>query len=84
MQVLKYRLHEGLNTIPSPGTSKLVMLDYQDSKLFGWILETHTDQQDEYEVYVALTGEQVPPEYNYVVSTQTQRSGGYYVVHAFD
>jgi hypothetical protein len=84
MQVLKYRLHEGLNTIPSPGISKLVMLDYQDNKLFGWVLETEGAQQDEYEVYIALTGQQVPHEYHYVCSTQTQRSGGYYVLHGFD
>lgn len=84
MRVLKYRLHEGLNTITTPGTSKLVYLDYQDNKLFGWVLETEGLYQDEYEVYVALTGQQVPLEYRYVCSTQTQPGGGYYVVHAFD
>lgn len=84
MRVLKYRLHEGLNTLATPGTSKLVYLDYQDGKLYGWVLELEGPSQDEYEVYIALTGQQVPHEYNYVASTQTQRSGGYYVVHAFD
>jgi hypothetical protein len=84
MRVFKYRLHEGLNAIPSPGTSKLVMLEYQDRKLHGWVLEVETDQQTEYEVYIAVTGEQVPDNYQYVTSTQTQISGGYYVVHAFD
>lgn len=84
MRVLKYRLHEGLNAIASPGTSKLVMLEYQDRKLYGWILECETDTQTEYEVYVALTGEQLPAEYNYVCSTQTTLAGGYYVVHGFD
>lgn len=84
MKVLKYRLHEGLNTLATPGTSKLVYLDYQDSKLFGWVLETEGPFQDEYEVYIALTGQQVPLEYRYVCSTQTNLGGGYYVVHAFD
>jgi hypothetical protein len=84
MRVLKYRLHEGMNTLPSPGTSKLVMLKYQDKKLHGWVLETETDQQSEYEVYIALTGEVVPHNYCYAASTQTEVSGGYYVVHAFD
>lgn len=84
MRVLKYRLHEGMNTIPSPGTSKLVLVKYQDKKLMGWVLETETDQQSEYEVYVALTGEHIPHNYKYVTSTQTEVAGGYYVVHAFD
>jgi hypothetical protein len=60
------------------------MLDYQDGKLFGWVLEMEGPFQDEYEVYVAVTGERVPHEYNYRASTQTQPGGGYYVVHAFD
>jgi hypothetical protein len=73
-----------MNTIASPGTSKLVMLKYQDRKLHGWVLETETDQKTEYEVYIALTGEVVPHNYCYAASTQTEVSGGYYVVHAFD
>lgn len=73
-----------MNQIPSPGISKLVMLKYQDRKLHGWVLETEGSSQDEYEVYIALTGEQVPHNYQYVTSTQTEIAGGYYVVHAFD
>lgn len=84
MRVFKYPLHEGMNAVASPGTSKLVMLEYQDRKLYGWVLECETSQQTEYEIYIALTGEQVPHNYNYVTSTQTQISGGYYVVHGFD
>lgn len=84
MRVLKYRLHEGLNTLTTPGTSRLIYLDYQERKLFGWVLETEGPHQDEYEVYVALTGQPVPLEYKYVTSVQTEISGGYYVVHAFD
>lgn len=84
MRVLKYRLHEGMNQIASPGTSKLVMLKYQDRKLHGWVLEVEGLQQDEYEVYIAVTGEVVPHNYKYVTSTQTEIAGGYYVVHAFD
>lgn len=84
MRIVKYRLHEGMNSIPSPGTSKLVRLDYQDRKLFGWVLETEGPHQDEYEVYIAVTGEAVPHNYQYVTSTQTELAGGYYVVHAFD
>lgn len=84
MRILKYRLHEGLNTLTTPGTSKLVYLDYQNNKLHGWVLENEGPYQDEYEIYVALTGERVPLEYNYVCSIQINPGGGYYVVHAFD
>ena len=84
MRVLKYRLHEGLNTIAHFGTLKLKYLDYQDRKLHGWFLDTPGTEPDDYQVYVALTGETVHDEYNYVCSTQTQISGGYYVLHAFD
>lgn len=79
MQVFKHRLHEGLNTVL--GVQKLVYLDFQDKKLYGWFL-TDPDAS-EYEVYVALTGEHIPDEYNYVASTQ-HVSSGFYVLHAFD
>lgn len=85
MRMLKFILHEGLNSIANCGTLKLQYLDYQDKKLMGWFQLTEgLDNSSEYEVYVAVTGEQVPDEYQYVTSTQTQISGGYYVVHAFD
>lgn len=79
MQVFKHRLHEGLNTVL--GVQKLLYLDFQDSKLYGWFLTSET--QTEYEVYIALTGERIPDEYRYVASTQ-HTSSGFYVLHAFD
>ncbi len=84
MRVLKYPLKMGLNTLVTPGTSKLVYLDWQHDKLYGWVLESDGPYQDEYEVYLATTGERIPHHYNYVTSTQTQLSGGYFVAHAFD
>lgn len=84
MRIIKHRLHEGLNTITHFGTLQLKYLDYQDTKLHGWFLETPGTEPDDYEVYVALTGEHVPQEYRYVCSTQTYLAGGFYVVHAFD
>ena len=84
MRIVKHRLHEGLNTLAHLGKLQLKYLDYQDGKLMGWFLE-HTDiTPDDYQVYIALTGEGVHDEYNYVCSTQTELAGGYYVVHAFD
>lgn len=84
MRVLKYPMHVGMNTLTTPGTSRLVMLKYQDRKLFGWVLESEGEHQGEYEVYIAITGEVVPYNYQYVTSTQTELAGGYFVVHAFD
>lgn len=84
MRMLKYPLHEGLNTIQHQGTLQLQYLDYQDRKLMGWFLSTPGTELSNYQVYVALTGETLHPEYHYVCSAQTQISGGYYVVHAFD
>lgn len=84
MRIVKHRLHEGLNTIAHFGTLKLKYLDYQDNKLMGWFLEHPGIEVDEYQVYIALTGETVHDEYRYVTSTQTTYAGGYYVVHAFD
>lgn len=84
MRVLKYPLELGLNTLATPGSSKLVYLDYQDHQLYGWVCETEGPYQDEYEVYVAMTGERIPHQYHYCTSTQTQLSGGYFVAHAFD
>lgn len=84
MRMLKYPLHPGLNTIEHFGKLQLKYLDYQDRKLMGWFLSHDDTELDSYQVYVALTGETVHEEYNYVCSTQTQISGGYYLVHAFD
>ena len=84
MRMLKHQLHEGLNTIEHFGTLQLKYLDYQGNKLMGWFLSTGGTVQDSYQVYIAVTGEAVHDEYNYVCSTQTQPGGGYYVVHAFD
>jgi hypothetical protein len=84
MRILKYPLKPGLNTFTTPGTSKLRYLNSQDDKLYGWVEELEGPYQDEYEVYLALTGEQVPAEYNYVISYQLERGGGYFVVHAYD
>lgn len=84
MRMLKHRLHEGLNTIQHFGTLQLKYLDYQDKKLHGWFLAHEGVEQDSYQVYIALTGETVNDEFQYVCSTQTNLAGGYYVVHGFD
>ena len=80
MQVHKHRLHEGLNTIQ--GVQKLLYLNYQDTKLYGWFLAD--PGASDYETYIALTGEHIPDEYRYVTSTQLHINNGYYVLHAFD
>lgn len=84
MRTIKHRLHEGINTIQHFGKLQLKHLDYQDNKLMGWFLEHTGTEPDSYQVYVALTGETVHEEYHYVCTAQCARSGGYYVVHAFD
>ena len=84
MRMLKHRLHEGINTLPHFGQLELKYLDYQDKKLMGWFQAHEGTEPDNYQVYIALTGETVHSEYRYITSTQTQNSGGYYVVHAFD
>jgi hypothetical protein len=77
-----------MNTLPIPGdnTARLVYLNDQDSKLMGWVeVKTTTDTPTvEYEVYLALTGEDIPPEYRYVCSHQLEQGGGFFVVHAYD
>lgn len=84
MRIVKHLLHEGLNTITHYGTLKLKHLEYQDRKLMGWFLSTPSTESDSYQVYIAITGETVHQDYNYITTTQTQISGGNYVVHAFD
>jgi hypothetical protein len=82
--MLKYPLHPGMNTITHFGTLELKYLEYQEKKLMGWFLAHENTEPDSYQVYIALTGETVHDEYRYICSTQTQLSGGYFVVHAFD
>lgn len=79
MQIHKHRLKAGLNTID--GVEQLVYMNYQDTKLYGWFIAS---ADTNYEVYVAVTGEQVPDEYRYVTSVQLHVGNGHYVIHAFD
>jgi hypothetical protein len=90
MRVIKHRLHPGMNTISveADHICKLRYINDQDGKLMGWF-EVVTDvdlhlQPYQYEVYLAMTGETVPDDYQYVCSYQLQQGGGYFVVHAFD
>jgi len=88
MKILKFRLHPGMNKIPVglDYLAKLVYLNDQSGKLMGWVQFRPTPgvPESEYEVYVALTGEQVPDEYQYITSHQISEGGGYFVVHAHD
>jgi hypothetical protein len=79
-----------MNKIPVAAdlVAKLRYINDQDGKLMGWFeVATDTDlhlQPYEYEVYLAMTGETVPPEYRYVCSHQISEGGGFFVVHAYD
>jgi hypothetical protein len=90
MRMLKHRLHPGMNkiTVEADHICKFRYINDQDGKLCGWFqVATDTDlhlQPHEYEVYLALTGETIPDEYNYVCSHQVNQGGGYFVVHAYD
>lgn len=90
MQVIKYRLNPGMNTIKvlDGYQLKLRYLNDQDGKLVGWFEETTvpetTQYYSEYEVYLALTGEHIPDDYHYCCSYQERVRGGYFVVHAYD
>lgn len=88
MRVLKHRLHPGMNALQCEANKVLILryLNDQDGKLMGWFEEHATEHSEafEYEVYLALTGEVVPPEYDYVCSHQVNQGGGWFVVHAYD
>jgi hypothetical protein len=88
MKILKFRLHPGMNTLPIPGdvTAKLRYLNDQDGKLMGWVeVAATTDTPTvEYEVYLALTGQDIPDQYCYCTSHQLNQGGGFFVVHAYD
>ena len=90
MRLLKFRLHPGMNKIPVAANlqARLCYINDQDGKITGWFqVATYPNLQlpaHEYEVYLALTGETVPDDYNYVCSHQLHEGGGYFVVHAFD
>jgi hypothetical protein len=79
-----------MNKIPLAAdlVAKLRYINDQDGKLFGWFevaadVDLHL-QAHEYEVYLAMTGETVPKDYNYLCSYQLNQAGGFFVVHAFD
>ena len=82
MRMIKFPLEVGMNSIEGLGL-QLKYMDYQDRKLFGWFLEQGYTQSI-YEVYVAITGKDVPDEYRYVTTVQAALAGGYYVLHAYD
>lgn len=80
--MIKFPLEVGLNIIDGFGL-ELKYMDYQDGKLYGWFLEQGAEFS-KYEVFVTITGDEVPDEYRYVCTTQTAFAGGYYVLHAYD
>ena len=88
MRMLKFLLKPGMNTLKCD-TDKVLVLRYlndQDGKIMGWF-EEHTvlhSEAFEYEVYLAVTGETVPSDYDYVCSHQVSAGGGWLVVHAYD
>jgi len=88
MKILKYRLHPGMSKIPVDADyiARLVYINDQDGKLMGWVQLRPTPgvSESEYEVYLALTGEQVPDEYHYCCSHQISEGNGFFVVHAYD
>lgn len=88
MKIFRYRLHPGMNMIQvaEDHIARLVHIDSQDNKLMGWCELQHTANipASEYEVYIALTGEEIPDDYRYVCSHQITQGGGYFVVHAYD
>jgi len=88
MRTIKYKLVVGMNTIAVQDgyQLKLRYLNDQEGKIMGWFEEVYDQDmlQHSHEVYVALTGEYVPDEYQYVCSHQINQGGGYFVVHAYD
>lgn len=87
MRMLKLRLNPGMNTIPLTNTDwKLRYLNDQDGKIMGWfeVLDTTNTNPFEHEVYLALTGEEIPDGYQYTCSHQLSQGGGYFVVHAYE
>jgi hypothetical protein len=85
MRVIKMFLETGLNVFATTGTKlKLVDVNYQYSQLMGWFLETQTGTKNNYQVYVALTGEILRSEFTYIASAQFTDEAGHFVVHAFD
>lgn len=85
MRVIKFPLKYGLNRVhPTPGQHiSFLYMDFQADQLQGWFLEEpFDDDQDEYEILIAHTGEEIPDNFSYLGSAQTF-DRGYYVVHAF-
>jgi hypothetical protein len=74
--------------VPANTVAKIRYLNSQDGKLMGWF-EFSDDYglelaEHEYEVYLALTGEELPEDYRYQCSHQLHEGGGYFLVHAYD
>lgn len=86
MRVIKFQLHPGSNELlPADNVYlKLVYLDNQEKKLFGWFEEGYSEQTiSSYKVYLALTGEEIPTSYQHIVSHQISTGGGFFLVHAY-
>lgn len=87
MRVIKVKLTTGMNEVfvVDHHELQLVHLDDQDDKIFGWFLESYSDNPKPTKfIYLALTGEVVSDSYTYLRSHQVTAGGGYFVVHAFE
>ena len=83
MRVIKFKLNEGINTIPSNHVLEPKWIEWQGDSFQVWCQEfTQLPTKHPLEVYLAVTGETVPPDYpNYIgTATTPERT---FVVHLF-
>lgn len=86
MRVIKHPLSYGFNKIEVQSNKALFLshIDYQGADLYGWFTEQDDEEfEDEIEIWIAHTGEEIPQKYTWYLGTAQTYDRGYYVVHAF-
>lgn len=80
IRVLEFPLKVGMNKVKAPGRLFRGRYDYQGDQLTWWSC-CNEGTEREYEVYVALTGEEVDPNSEYLGTAISE--DGSFVTHAF-
>lgn len=82
-RVIKFKLNMGMNNIQHPHRLLLVHLDTQFGELHGWFEENDELPSNFTDVFLAMTGEQVPYGMHHKCSHQQVINKEYFMVHAY-
>lgn len=82
MKAIKFNLDPGHTTIDHPGTLEFLHTDVQDT-IVAWFLEDRSQPRTLTNIYIALTGEDLPPGFTKHLGSKQVLTPEPFVYHIF-